>query len=235
MGNASLSMVTTRRRSVHPHVHGERRGPSSRLGSLSGSSPRTWGTHRDVAERRDGSRFIPTYMGNAPDLEPAHGRHTVHPHVHGEREDVAAAALGVIGSSPRTWGTRNRLWDQQSNGRFIPTYMGNAPAARLPGPPSTVHPHVHGERMTKGLPCGLRGGSSPRTWGTQRVLFESGDCTRFIPTYMGNAIVNRLSRVEVTVHPHVHGERRSGRYGNFSEFGSSPRTWGTLMPHPGYS
>ena len=32
---------------------------------------------------------------------------------------------------------------------------------------------------------------------------------RFIPTYMGNAAVGRLSGCMDTVHPHVHGERET--------------------------
>ena len=111
------------------------------------------------------------------------------------------------GSSPRTWGTPDRVHDQQRRHRFIPTYMGNAGSGSLSRKKKPVHPHVHGERMETRL----------------RV----GSTLRFIPTYMGNA--NRLPRIPQAppVHPHVHGERPLETITSRAVDGSSPRTWGT--------
>ena len=68
-----------------------------------------------------------------------------------------------------------------------------------------VHPHVHGERELINPPCKKR----------------------FIPTYMGNAIIPLLFTISYTVHPHVHGERSSSCIPRLTLHGSSPRTWGT--------
>ncbi len=46
MGNTSSSRLSPTGRTVHPHVHGEHITASGGRVSGSGSSPRTWGTHR---------------------------------------------------------------------------------------------------------------------------------------------------------------------------------------------
>jgi len=72
--------------------------------------------------------------------------------------------------------------------RFIPTYMGNATTNGIVSLWPSVHPHVHGERYVCRWLDDFNNGSSPRTWGTLTVLRTKNDRTRFIPTYMGNAI-----------------------------------------------
>ncbi len=57
---------------------------------------------------------------------------------------------------------------------------------------------------------------------------------RFIPTYMGNAILSLKTARPCTVHPHVHGERSESRSRHPLLAGSSPRTWGTRGPFPSY-
>ena len=105
MGNAfSISSMITAY-SVHPHVHGERLLDVGPAGEGGGSSPRTWGTLFRRQYTPDDSRFIPTYMGNAPHHARRCPKTPVHPHVHGERQRIPNAISPVIGSSPRTWGT----------------------------------------------------------------------------------------------------------------------------------
>ena len=85
MGNA-LGFVSARTlRSVHPHVHGERRDQTGRGSALTGSSPRAWGTPRGLRRPDIRHRFIPTCMGNARARPCRAGPPPVHPHVHGER------------------------------------------------------------------------------------------------------------------------------------------------------
>ncbi len=166
MGNASYSTVTPSSLTVHPHVHGER-APTCRPSRAGrGSSPRTWGTRgwTDVRPTRD--RFIPTYMGNAQRrlLRPPSA--SVHPHVHGERDLHPDLLLRLTGSSPRTWGTHRIASADSDADRFIPTYMGNAKEWWTSSRETSVHPHVHGERLLNQDVSNLKYGSSPRTWGT---------------------------------------------------------------------
>ena len=105
--------------------------------------------------------------------------------------------------------------------------MGNAPTSAKFGKFVTVHPHVHGERMTDRVTRFEICGSSPRTWGTRGSRRGISARRRFIPTYMGNADGRRWCPAGPPVHPHVHGERASVRLAPLRSAGSSPRTWGT--------
>ena len=49
---------------VHPHARGEHYITAPVISSLTGSSPRTWGTHRSPISGRQVTRFIPTHVGN---------------------------------------------------------------------------------------------------------------------------------------------------------------------------
>ena len=49
---------------VHPHVCGEHTMLPAEPVTLTGSSPRMWGTHQERNRDADDFRFIPTYVGN---------------------------------------------------------------------------------------------------------------------------------------------------------------------------
>jgi len=91
----------------------------------------------------------------------------------------------------------------------------------------SVHPHVHGERYADAYQMLMNDGSSPRTWGTLAGTKIDPRLSRFIPTYMGNALSSNSKWNIAAVHPHVHGERYSMSPGYANDCGSSPRTWGT--------
>jgi len=187
MGNAYTVPYGSYGYPVHPHVHGERHPPLKSGRSALGSSPRTWGTQKSVVLAKERDRFIPTYMGNASRRSRCRPSTTVHPHVHGERSGTTGIDGSVVGSSPRTWGTRIRALSGGIPGRFIPTYMGNAYCEWLYTERKPVHPHVHGERLPAAVVREISAGSSPRTWGTRNTKAGWYPHVRFIPTYMGNA------------------------------------------------
>ena len=167
MGNAATCTGRSRRSTVHPHVHGERKNKVDHYHISFGSSPRTWGTPQIQNKPHSRCRFIPTYMGNAVCFAIELGFNPVHPHVHGERGRGEIVDYKKAGSSPRTWGTRRGAGPGRLLDRFIPTYMGNACAICNK---SNREP-----------------GSSPRTWGTPSPHVFIPLQKRFIPTYMGNA------------------------------------------------
>src|SRR5580765_2436444 len=70
-------------------------------------------------------------------------------------------------------------------------------------------------------------GSSPRTWGTRRRGAVLPRERRFIPTHVGNALVQLIPVRCHAVHPHARGERVRRNTGRLIIGGSSPRTWGT--------
>jgi len=107
--------------------------------------------------------------------------------------------------------------------------MGNARSSLAVSSTHPVHPHVHGERAPGSGWYGNGNGSSPRTWGTRLHRNTRIHHLRFIPTYMGNAMLFGDLDIYIAVHPHVHGERPGELDGYSVYIGSSPRTWGTPL------
>jgi len=232
MGNSFLRTVQSVSGSVHPHVHGELELDRMKTEIDNGSSPRAWGTHLFFRSRCESNRFIPTCMGNSPPIYTSKVMGSVHPHVHGELDYKARYLFLSVGSSPRAWGTQTRQALKIMYGRFIPTCMGNSQPATKLRYVISVHPHVHGELERATIPHIYRVGSSPRAWGTRRLVSLLFSLRRFIPTCMGNSRRSQPSPVIITVHPHVHGELVSLMIYGSSKFGSSPRAWGTLVTEP---
>ena len=115
--------------------------------------------------------------------------------------------------------------------------MGNSRGS-LGGPcPYSVHPHVHGELEVAEAEGKTDYGSSPRAWGTRRLIPTPAAGMRFIPTCMGNSAGIRAGLSRPAVHPHVHGELAITGTAPDTTGGSSPRAWGTLLyagpPAPG--
>ncbi|KUK47255.1 MAG: Uncharacterized protein XD74_2145 [Actinobacteria bacterium 66_15] len=166
-------------------------------------------------------------MGNAASVDVAAPLIPVHPHVHGERFAGITHRASTHGSSPRAWGTHLIPNTRHTVTRFIPTCMGNAQFVVHPDVIGSVHPHVHGERILSPLLMPVSGGSSPRAWGTLHPGRWKYPDERFIPTCMGNAPSYALPGYGMSVHPHVHGERRIHNPDGREYDGSSPRAWGT--------
>ena len=113
---------------VHPHACGEHRSHYRERHWWIGSSPRMWGTLLQRTNRRLRYRFIPTHVGNTIGARRAYRIVTVHPHACGEHRAFSTSTLSVCGSSPRMWGTRQRLEVHHRMQRFIPTHVGNTRA-----------------------------------------------------------------------------------------------------------
>ena len=153
------------------------------------------------------------------------------------------------GSSPRMWGTLfKRLLDIFVS-RFIPTHVGNTLAEALATDSRAVHPHAGGEhtlhkpilfenRTVHPHACGehyvkhIRGflcrGSSPRMWGTPPLESHATTPPWFIPTHVGNTLVQVFGEMGKPVHPHACGEHQDVVFVRYYPTGSSPRMWGTL-------
>ncbi len=171
---------------VHPHACGEHVTTSSSVCTVSGSSPRMWGTRGadDPHVRR--LRFIPTHVGNTNRSPSPECRRAVHPHACGEHGWQRSSGLEVIGSSPRMWGTRRISRIDGFKYRFIPTHVGNTSLMRKRGTNHTVHPHACGEHTAAPDLTDAEIGSSPRMWGTPDRCSSARRPGRFIPTHVGN-------------------------------------------------
>ncbi len=146
VGNADAAFFAALTVSVHPHARGERGRRRVDPDRVGGSSPRSWGTPLHHRESLFPFRFIPTLVGNAMIGELILRPTPVHPHARGERPVADPLHPSQVGSSPRSWGTRDPVIRGPHLLRFIPTLVGNArpiTAAMLKWP---VHPHARGER-----------------------------------------------------------------------------------------
>ena len=208
MGNTLAFLIIVTGLAVHPHGRGEHSAENEQPQYSVGSSPRAWGTQYPAVTLSTAPRFIPTGVGNTPDIGQYPAVDAVHPHGRGEHACLHAGCWSVAGSSPRAWGTRDQSPGQSRVWRFIPTGVGNTKRWGLSAQSGTVHPHGRGEHATTHRSCGVGNGSSPRAWGTR----ADGQAER------------RYS----TVHPHGRGEHFSANRSNGISTGSSPRAWGTL-------
>ncbi len=174
-----------------------------------------------------GSRFIPTPVGNTAGDPEGDLRPPVHPHARGEHARFTPGTTVRTGSSPRPWGTHEYQQTPRLAPRFIPTPVGNTTRDRRRDPPLAVHPHARGEHLLCVSMLLEIDGSSPRPWGTLDVREWHGVGLRFIPTPVGNTTITATGAGQVTVHPHARGEHgvRAGRVRELN--GSSPRPWGT--------
>ena len=157
--------------------------------SLSGSSPRAWGTQFAAAFHGKRLRFIPTRVGNT--------------------EHKAAAIIVQYGSSPRAWGTRVERHLPRHQIRFIPTRVGNTWCRHPSAAMLAVHPHARGEHLRQSKYHSAIDGSSPRAWGTHRLPSWLFVHSRFIPTRVGNTSSTKLAICPFSVHPHARGEHIS--------------------------
>ena len=131
---------------VHPHGGGEQLQPCRGSARAVGSSPRGWGTVKQVGEPLPKTRFIPTGVGNRPGPRTQTAPRPVHPHGGGEQGFPGQVAPGSNGSSPRGWGTDRQDVFERLDQRFIPTGVGNRPEVFCWPKINMVHPHGGGEQ-----------------------------------------------------------------------------------------
>ena len=206
---------------------GERSTALATFASATGSSPRGRGTRKSVSARRDRSRFIPAWAGNACRRGSISTRPTVHPRVGGERDASSARVTCFAGSSPRGRGTRHQGHRPDPRRRFIPAWAGNATRRISWYWSLTVHPRVGGERGCVLGKYDRFAGSSPRWRGTLCRCWECLLSHRFIPAWAGNAPVSNGRPRSQPVHPRVGGEHSSRDLASMASSGSSPRGRGT--------
>ena len=136
----------------------------------------------------------------------------------------------MVGSSPRVRGTAEIGHRACLDRRFIPACAGNSQQRPHDLFAVAVHPRVCGEQVGGAHGMGGCSGSSPRVRGTgggQRRPFPD---QRFIPACAGNRPRQNCSRPCRTVHPRVCGEQARSAASSASQFGSSPRVRGTVIP-----
>ena len=174
-------------------------------------------------------RFIPTGVGNTLTMPDWCSIISVHPHGCGEHYIGKVLGINSGGSSPRVWGTLTLVTSRSELERFIPTGVGNTRGSTGLLALVTVHPHGCGEHCDPLQRRYFMNGSSPRVWGTPKVLALQRVGRRFIPTGVGNTGTVPVEGGYVAVHPHGCGEHSLAASFCCRCCGSSPRVWGTLV------
>ena len=151
---------------VHPHTCGEHGLLIQENLEQIGSSPHLWGTCVCPGSRRIERRFIPTPVGNIPNVFKRFVAISVHPHTCGEHGLLIQENLEQIGSSPHLWGTCVCPGSRRIERRFIPTPVGNIPNVFKRFVAISVHPHTCGEHSQADKDAATITGSSPHLWGT---------------------------------------------------------------------
>ena len=122
--------------------------------------------------------------------------------------------------------------DFDAEQRAIPTRVGTSTASKAPPAPCPGHPHAGGDikqPLAGELPDA---GPSPRGWGHQLYLDETGRLIRAIPTRVGTSRSNIQMRSGASGHPHAGGDIECGVAGPAVTDGPSPRGWGHLSRFP---
>ena len=148
VGNMEQKLRSIPAKTVHPHGCGEHSNLLVIRSGLGGSSPRVWGTSTTPLLTGDARRFIPTGVGNISSLARSFLIFPVHPHGCGEHVVSLSVANLFNGSSPRVWGTSLNNMGISTDGRFIPTGVGNIALLWSQHQAGPVHPHGCGEHWS---------------------------------------------------------------------------------------
>ena len=212
---------------VHPHIRGAYLKQEFDTVCNDGSSPHTWGIRPRSSPVSAACRFIPTYVGHTPAPLSSPFPPAVHPHIRGAYGVVLDQVDLDLGSSPHTWGIRGRRCNICCPGPVHPHIRGAYVCGRSGRfPPRPVHPHIRGAYEPAFFFSSSRSGSSPHTWGIQRLQISTGQLLRFIPTYVGHTRAGSPPILRRTVHPHIRGAYSGSGKSRSLKNGSSPHTWG---------
>ena len=88
-----------------------------------------------------------------------------HPHAYGDKLDVLASLLTVVGSSPRVWGQVRGLYIAAVRVWIIPTRVGTSLIRFVYIISNKDHPHACGDKPAFSAVRASIEGSSPRVWG----------------------------------------------------------------------
>ncbi len=186
VGNTSRTCSASRKERAHPHGCGEHTDYRRRIVYAGGSSPRVWGTPNPCQSSGERTGLIPTGVGNTTVIGRRSALRAAHPHGCGEHVTSDDDAGRPGGSSPRVWGTLHVGRVAMTICRLIPTGVGNTCVSARVDAMRRAHPHGCGEHHARRCRHVRRNGSSPRVWGTLRIVPEVRKVIRLIPTGVGN-------------------------------------------------
>ena len=190
------------------------------------SSPRSWGCFSHSFWRVRRWWVFPTLVGVFPSEDFLWFIVVGLPHARGGVSAVPTTRIFAAQSSPRSWGCFHAMGWGSAIGGVFPTLVGvflktigmNVCKIRLP--------HARGGVSAFTVRPSIPVGSSPRSWGC--FLPTTGDPKSSVvfPTLVGVFLCFIDSRRIGTGLPHARGGVSDATCICFTEWGSSPRSWG---------
>ena len=215
--------------SVHPRLRGEHQFKARTCDAPDGSSPPARGTHKEIKNNIEQTRFIPACAGNTFPAASSPRPRAVHPRLRGEHKISSEVSIAPSGSSPPARGTHPGAPAKSFQGRFIPACAGNTADNLVDLGHAAVHPRLRGEHESARPRRLSKFGSSPPARGTPAVNIVRDETTRFIPACAGNTWAIRQRDGPRAVHPRLRGEHPILRLWALSRTGSSPPARGTQV------
>jgi hypothetical protein len=213
---------------VHPRARGDLAALVPFSGATVGSSPRSRGSPPGARRGTAGTRFIPALAGISAARPPGIGQGSVHPRARGDLFCTSRSARCLIGSSPRSRGSRALQEVTEGVARFIPTLAGISTWLVLLTALLPVHPRARGDLMPMRSTMMYPRGSSPRSRGSLLEPLELRLYRRFIPALAGISPLPSSPAPDTPVHPRARGDLPNRSAYVFPMNGSSPRSRGPL-------
>ena len=161
-GKTATIAYSDRPSTAHPRVGGENEKAAQVMRLEVGSSPRGRGKRcrgRGIFAR---ARLIPAWAGKTGDLPLSGHQDQAHPRVGGENQVVTDTLWSPNGSSPRGRGKPYMPVLAPAPWRLIPAWAGKTADRCCIDSPTTAHPRVGGENLTRIIKLPSKVGSSPR-------------------------------------------------------------------------
>ena len=214
----------------HPRGCGEHLNGSSKIKSISGSSPRMRGAPGVDSDKAAAAGIIPADAGSTLHRYAPQCRSQDHPRGCGEHRPLGRLFCVIQGSSPRMRGARPISIAPGLSTRIIPADAGSTVYVNGIVPGTQDHPRGCGEHTTHVADTVFKPGSSPRMRGA-RSRQSRGYCVqRIIPADAGSTTPFMPSGTRRRDHPRGCGEHLCRFHQQVLRRGSSPRMRGAL-PH----
>ena len=186
------------------------------------------GKGQHIHERRVDQGITPAYAGKSISSILMNSMMLDHPRVCGEKQDIVAQSIFVLGSPPRMRGKDLRSDYSGNPQRITPAYAGKRlHHGQFAGCPWD-YPRVCGEKNLAPEKGDTKKGSPPRMRGKEPNHHERKTGVRITPAYAGKRHKAVLSSGRYGDHPRVCGEKNILPLPFPSVWGSPPRMRGKV-------
>ena len=194
--------------------------------AFEGTSPRTRGKLRTLGLGRGAFRNIPAHAGKTIIFRVVPAVNEEHPRARGENASPMWPEVIRMGTSPRTWGKRERNKMFLPDTGNIPAHAGKTTSEFTVVKSEEEHPRARGENCENSKTPRPGRGTSPRTRGKPPHSALTLRYSRNIPAHAGKTLCSKTSGSKKAEHPRARGENGNTDRSAGMRSGTSPRTRG---------